>query len=64
MDLKSFISGLEKRLNIPENHHLVAVFENNESDKIIGWIVAEIGVEADYPVYTIEELFEKFKKQL
>lgn len=64
MDLESFISGLEKRLNIPEKHHLVAVFENNESDKIIGWVVAEIGVEADYPVYTIGELFEKFERKL
>ena len=62
MDLESFILQLEKRLNIPERHHLVAVFENNESNTIKGWIVIEEGVEADYPVYTIGELFEKFEK--
>ena len=60
--LKDLIDTLESLLNLPENHHLVAVFENNESDEIAGWVVAENGVEADYPVYTSAELLEKFKK--
>lgn len=59
--LPDLIESLELILDIPENHHLIAVFENDESDEIIGWIVAEIGVEADYPIYTSEELIENFK---
>ena len=59
--LPDLIAALESSLNIPENHHLIAVFENNESDEIIGWVVAEEGVEADYPMYTSEELIENFK---
>jgi len=59
--LEDLVNALESILDIPENHHLIAVFENNESDEIIGWVVAEEGVEADYPMYTSEELIENFK---
>ena len=60
--LKDLIEALESLLDLPKNHHLIAVFENNDSDEIAGWVVAEDGVEADYPVYTSAELIEKFKK--
>ena len=56
------LDAMESVLALPENHHIIAVFENNESDEIKGWIVAEIGVEGDYPMYTTEELIKKFKK--
>ena len=61
--LEDFVDTIESILDIPENHQLIPIFENNESNEIIGWVVAEIGVEADYPMYTSEELIEKFKKQ-
>ena len=60
--LRDLITALESVLNLPENHHLITIFENNESDEIIGWVVAEEEVEGDYPMYTSEELLEKFKK--
>lgn len=60
--LKDLIEALESLLELPENHHLVAVFENNDSDEIAGWVVVEDGVEGDYPMYTSAELLEKFKK--
>lgn len=60
--LPDLINALKSVLDIPENHHLIAVFENDESDDIIGWVVVENGIEADYPIYTTEELLEKFKK--
>lgn len=59
--LENLIDALESILDIPENHQLIPIFENNESDEIIGWVVAEEGVEADYPMYTSEELIENFK---
>lgn len=59
--LPDLINALESVLAIPENHQLIPIFENNESNEIIGWVVAEIGVEADYPMYTSEELIEKYK---
>ena len=60
MPLEALVKTFENALNIPENHHLVAVFENDDSDEIIGWSVVELGVESDYPIYTLEELFTKF----
>ena len=60
--LPDLINAVESVLDIPENHHLIAVFENDESEDIIGWVVAENDVEADYPVYTTKELLEKFKR--
>lgn len=60
--LSDLISTLESILDIPENHHLIAVFKNDESEDIIGWVVMKNGVKKDYPVYTTEELLEKFKK--
>ena len=62
--LPDLIAALESVLDLPENHRLIAVFENNESDEIIGWAVAKNGVEGDYPMYTSEELLENFKKDL
>ena len=60
MTLEALVKTFENGLNIPENHQLVAVFENDDSDVIIGWSVVELGVEGDYPIYTLEELFTKF----
>lgn len=58
--IEDLVKALESIINIPENHHLIAVFENNESDEIQGWICAEYGVEGDYPVYTFQELLDKY----
>ena len=58
--VQELIIALESTLNIPENYHLIAVFENNESDEIQGWICAEYGVEGDYPLYTFQELLDKY----
>ena len=60
--LKDLVNALEEVLDIPENHHLIAVFENNDTDEIAGWVVAENDVEGDYPMYTTEELIAKYKK--
>ena len=58
--LPDLILALEETLNIPENHHIIAVFQDNEHDEIEGWLVVEKGVEADYPIYSTEELLEKY----
>lgn len=58
--LEDMVRALEFSLDIPENHHIVAVFENDNSEKIVGWSVVEFGVEGDYPIYSLEELFTKF----
>ena len=58
--LKDLIEALEETINIPNNHHLIAVFEDNDHNKIEGWIVAEDGVEADYPVYSSEALLRVY----
>lgn len=53
---KDLISALEETINIPNNHHLIAVFKDNDHNEIEGWIVVEDGIEADYPVYSNEDL--------
>ena len=62
IDIKDLVIFLEDKLSLPENHHLIAVFRDNDSDDIIGWMVVEHGVEGDYPVYTFTELLEKYEK--
>lgn len=54
------VKTLEKYLNIPENHHIVAVFENNDSDDVIGYVVAEKGKEGNYPILTSKELIDLY----
>lgn len=60
MDLEFMLKSLELTLNIPENHYLVAVFENDDSNEIIGFACAERGREDDYPVYTFDELLATY----
>lgn len=50
------VKMLEQYLNIPDNHHIIAVFDNNDSDDVIGYVVAENGKEGDYPILTSKEL--------
>jgi hypothetical protein len=54
--LKDLIDALEETINIPANYHLIAVFKDNNHSEIEGWVVAENGVEADYPIYSSEDL--------
>jgi hypothetical protein len=63
MTVQGLIITLESTLNIPENHRLIAVFENNESDKIIGFLCVENGREGDYEMMTAEELIKKYGKE-
>ena len=52
------IKMLEQHLNIPDNKHIIAVFDNNDSDDVIGYVVAEKGKEGDYPIQTSKELID------
>ena len=52
------IKMLEQHLNIPDNKHIIAVFDNNDSDDVIGYVVAEKGKEGDYPILTSKELID------
>lgn len=52
------VKMLEQYLNIPDNHHIIAVFDNNDSDDVIGYVVAEKGKEGNYPILTSKELID------
>jgi len=52
------VKMLEQYLNIPRNHHIIAVFDNNDSEDVIGYVVAEKGKEGDYPILTSKELID------
>ena len=60
--LKDLVLALEESLDIPKNHHLIAVFKDNNSDEIEGWLVVGNGVEGEYPMYSSEELLKKYGK--
>lgn len=60
--LEELVKWLNNRFGFGDDRSVVAVFDNNDSDEIIGWLVADVGVEGYYPVMTIEELFEKYDK--
>ena len=58
MDAIELVKTLEQHLNIPRNHHIIAVFDNNDSEDVIGYVVAENGKEGDYPILTSKELID------
>lgn len=60
---EGLLQWMNEQLGLDDNHNVIAVFEDNDHDEIIGWTVAENGVEGDYPVYEdIKELFEAYGK--
>lgn len=62
-EFEGLIKWMNEHLCLDENHTVIAVFEDNDHDEIIGWIVAEVGVEADYPVYDdLRDLFAAYGK--
>lgn len=61
MNAIELVKTLEQHLNIPRNHHIIAVFENNDSEDVIGYVVAENGKEGDYPILTAKELIERYR---
>lgn len=63
-EFEQMIKNLNKRFQLDENHTVVAIFQDNNHDDIIGWTVVEKGVEADYPMYSTVELFEKYDKTI
>ena len=54
--LEDYLHALENIINIPHDHRLIAVFENNESDVIEGYMCVKNGVEGEYPVLSFDEL--------
>ena len=60
MTSKNKKNKLNCSFGLDENHTVIAVFEDNNSDTPIGWSVVEKGVEGDYPVLTVDELLEKY----
>lgn len=56
--VKDLCKALEVTINIPKDHHLVAVFKDNDSSEIEGWLVVKNGVKGDYPMYSSKELLE------
>lgn len=70
MTINELVQTLENMLDIPEGKHLFAVCENNESDEIKGFIVAECvegerfpkGDISDYPLLSSADLIKKYRK--
>ena len=62
--LKEYIEFLNNFLELDENHTVIAIFEDNDHDEIIGWSVIESGIEeGEYEVYEdIKELFAAYGK--
>ena len=64
-EFEQMIKNLNKRFQLDENHTVVAIFQDDDHDEIIGWSVVEKGVaEGEYEVYSTVELFEKYDKTI
>ena len=62
--LNNLIEGLTGILNIPEGKRLVAVFGDNNSNTVLGFcIIGENETPKDATLYSVEELYDKYKKQ-
>lgn len=60
---EGLIKWMNEQLGLDEKHTVIAIFEDDDHDEIIGWVVAEVGVEADYPMYEdLRQLFEAYGK--
>jgi len=57
---EQYIENMNTALNIPYGYRLLGVFENDESDQLVGYIVVEEGREGDYPIMTIEQVINKY----
>ena len=60
MNVIELVNTLERHLNIPDRHHIVAVFENDNSEDVIGYVVVENGKEGNYPILTEKELIDTY----
>ena len=58
MNAIELVKTLEQYLNIPDNHHIIAVFDNSDSDDVIGYVVVENGKDGYYPILTAKELID------
>lgn len=62
--LDSIVEQMNKRFGLDGvTKSVMAVFEGESHDNLIGWSVIEYDKEGEYEIYTIEELFEKYDKQ-
>ena len=61
--VEDLVKALESIIAIPENHHIVAVFKDNDSDVIEGYVVVEYGNEGEYPVMGIEEMVAEYGRR-
>ena len=60
MNAIELVKILEQHLNIPNNHHIIAVFEDDNSQEVKGFVVAEYGKEKLYPILTSKELINTY----
>ena len=60
---KEVVENLNKSLNLDDKHRLIAIFKDNESEEIEGWVICEKGVDADYPIISTDELVEMINKK-
>lgn len=41
--LMELCENIKKRINLPDDKHVAAMFENNDSDEVIGWAIFDKG---------------------
>lgn len=52
------VKFLNNRLEIPENHRVIAVYDDNDSIDVKGYACVENGNEGDFPVYDLEDFIK------
>jgi hypothetical protein len=57
MTLEEFCLNIGKSINLPQDYHIAAIFEDNEHDEIIGWRVLDKDNNQITNILQAEELY-------
>lgn len=59
-ELEKLCKQIAQKINLAENLHIAAIFENNESEDIIGWAVLDDSNNIIKEYDEIDELFKDY----
>lgn len=58
MTIEGLCKEIAKQIGLPENQHVAALFESNESDEICGWAICNESNKILVRFESIEDLFK------
>lgn len=62
MTIEELCKEIAKQIGLPQDQHVAALFENNESDEICGWAICNESNKILKKFESIEDLFKYYGK--